>query len=153
VSRGYIEGDGSESPFMYLQQSIYERALKSKRGRKLLRDLANALDAMPVKRLVPNSFEAPTGEVCSLGAVGRARGLDMTPLEAIASEISNSVNDYEAGESICLLNEEAAAAFDAARTLVAEIMFTNDDGPLHETPEQRFVRMRMWVAGHLEVKP
>ena len=107
-----------------------ERAILGKRGQKLLRDLRAALDAMPVKRLIVGALEQD-GEVCALGAVGVARGLNMTTL--------NPVDD-----------ETIALAFDIAPALAKEIAFVNDDDFAYstygeETPEQRWRRVRKWV--------
>lgn len=147
MSRGYIEADGwDDNPAFYLAYSWTQRAIKGKRGQSLLRDLADALDAMPEKRLVAGSFACETG-VCALGALGQARGVDMSQIERIAGKIRE---DYEStGEHVGELNDAAAAAFDAARSLVAEIMWRNDDGRPDETPEQRWKRIRRWVAHNL----
>lgn len=141
-------------------------ATRGKRGQKLLRDLLSALDAMPEKRLVAYELEISSaaddkraqswvklfddpaaadryrkhivekrpaeykeGDVCALGALGRVRGLDMTNLDP---------DEYEG----------VAAAFDVASPLAREIVFMNDEGP-HETPEQRWQRMRKWVAAQI----
>ena len=45
--------------------------------------------------------------------------------------------------------ERVSAAFDVAEPLVREIEFENDE-MLHETPEERWVRMRAWVAGQIK---
>lgn len=56
-------------------------AIHGKRGQGFLRDMAAALDAMPNKTLVANALQTPSGEVCAMGAVGVARGIDMTKLD------------------------------------------------------------------------
>jgi hypothetical protein len=45
--------------------------------------------------------------------------------------------------------EQVAAAFRVSEALVREITNENDDGPLRETPEQRWQRMREWVIRRL----
>lgn len=140
-------------------------ATRGKRGQKLLRDLLAALDAMSEKRLVADTLEISAvsdekhaqswvklfndpaaagryrehyvdnrppayreGDVCALGALGRVRGLDMTDLDP---------NEPEG----------VAAAFDIASPLAREIVYWNDEGgDYQETPEQRWQRMRDWVA-------
>ena len=110
-------------------------AIRGKRGQKLLRDLLVALDAMPVKRLITQELEAD-GEVCALGAAGRYRGVDMASLDPDEPE-------------------DVAAAFDIAECLAREVVYINDecgfgrpvDGKWQpETPEQRWHRVRAWVA-------
>lgn len=150
MSRGYIEGEACENPAIYLAHSWVQRAIRGKRGQAFLRELAGTLDAMPDKRLVHGSF-AGSG-VCTLGAVGQERGLDMSDLERIAEAISNDGYDYdEPGHPVIDLNDAAAAAFGLARSMVAEIMWLNDaGGKTDEAPEERWRRMRWWVAGQIK---
>lgn len=142
-------------------------AMRGKRGQKLLCDLLAALDAMPEKRLISDVIEVsaaadeqdaqawaklfddpaaagryrdhfvktrPTeykeGDVCALGALGRVRGLDLTAL------------DPEQTDGV-------AAAFDIAEPLAREIVYMNDECGWNETPEQRWKRMRNWVAAQI----
>lgn len=108
-------------------------AIKGKRGQAFLRDLLAALDAMPEKRLIADDLQDERGDVCTIGALGARRGHDLTQLDP---------HDH-----IDLGNR-----FDIARQLVAEIEYENDDGGdvgWSETPEQRWARMRAWVAGQI----
>ena len=145
-------------------------AIRGKRGQRLLRDMLAALDAMSEKRLVADEIEVSAaadekhaqawvrlfndpsaaeryrrhhvdtrpaeyreGDVCALGALGRARGLDLSGL------------DPEQPEGV-------AAAFDIAEPLAREIVYMNDEACYRrETPEQRWTRMREWVAS--QIKP
>lgn len=110
-------------------------ATRGKRGQAFLRDLAAALDAMPEKRLITNDLvrEDSTGfeNVCAIGALGKARGVDLKRLDP---------------EDI----EGVAAAFDIADPLAREIVFENDEaGAWKETPERRWLRVRSWVAAQI----
>lgn len=101
-------------------------AIRGSRGQALLRELAEAMDAMPEKRLISNELEH-RGQYCALGVVGKARGLD---LEKIDPDEPYQV----------------ATAFDIAGALAREIVYVNDEGYFYnETPEQRWHRMRRWV--------
>lgn len=103
------------------------RAIRGRRGQKLLRDLLAALDAMPEKRLIEDAL-AEDGEYCALGVVGAARGLKM---DRVDPENSGKV----------------AKLFDISDALARQIVFINDeDGPPFESPEQRWKRVRAWVA-------
>lgn len=105
-------------------------AIRGKRGQRLLRDLAAAMDAMPEKRLVYGELEKD-GCYCALGVVGKARGLDLASLDP---EDSDSV----------------AGAFDIASPLAREIVAENDDYWGHsEDPEMRWTRIRGWVERNL----
>lgn len=106
-------------------------AVKGARGQKLLRELYAALGAMPEKRLIASSLIEVGGEVCALGCLGRARGLDMTPL------------DPEDPEAV-------AKAFGVAPALVQEIVFENDEAWGSQNGHQRWLRMRAWVAEQIK---
>lgn len=108
-------------------------ATRGKRGQRLLRELRDALDAMPVKRLISRELECE-GEVCALGALGRARCVDMA--------------DIDPNEP-----EEVAAAFDVAEALAREVVYENDEGDRNATPEERWEYMRRWVDSQIEEKP
>ena len=125
--------DDCDSNVCYLWDSIVTRAAKGKRGQRMLRDLAAALDAMPRKRLIKGLFQAHDGEVCALGALGVHRGVDM--------EDDDCWLEPEAAKA-------AAKAFDVAPSLAAEVMHINDDSP-RETPEQRWQHVREWVDRQL----
>lgn len=101
-------------------------AFRGKRGQAFLREMRDALDALPVKRLLRDELAAG-GEVCAIGAVGARRGIPMADL------------DPEDHDTI-------AARFGIAHAMACEIMYENDErAAYNETPEQRFVRMRKWV--------
>ena len=104
-------------------------AIRGARGQAFLREMLAALDAMPDRRLIADRLAAE-GEVCAIGAVGRARGVDMTDLDP-----------HE--------RDEVAAAFGIAEALAAEIVYENDERGWRETPEARWQRMRSWVVKHL----
>lgn len=105
-------------------------AIRGKRGQAMLRDLLMALEAMPDKRLIDGDLRTEDGDVCALGALGAARGLDLDKL------------DPEDPDSV-------AAAFDIAPQLAREIVFLNDEDCSHETPEQRYLSIVAWVRSQL----
>ena len=113
-------------------------AIRGKRGQAMLRELLAALDAMPNKQLISDQFVVAGGECCALGALGLARGMLPDTLNEL---------DYEPAA--------AAQAFGVATALAAEIEYENDDCgpwlPHHgtEAPEDRWQRMREWVASKI----
>lgn len=138
-----------------------QSAIRGERGQKTLRELLVALDAMPDKRLVANELQTADGDFCTLGALGAARGV---PLDSVDTE------DREA----------VASLFGIAPALAAEIMYENDEcsdeydfcevvicGPMRRpdthrrwvrvfnqrAAEQRWARMRNWVASHIKDQP
>ena len=111
-------------------------ATRGKRGQALMRDLLTALEAMPVKRLIKHELIDADGQVCALGACGKYRGIDMSNLDPDEPE-------------------DVAAAFNIAEQLAREIVYWNDEAGWgtrvngewrEETAEQRWKRMRDWVA-------
>jgi len=101
--------------------------MRGKRGQAFLRELLDALDALPHKRLIAEELQTD-GEVCALGAVGARRGVNMAQVDP---------EDREA----------VAETFGIAEAMAAEIMAENDEGGWgRETPEQRFARVRSWVV-------
>jgi hypothetical protein len=108
--------------------------LRGKRGQKLLVDLYKALDAMPVKELIADELETAEGAVCALGALGKARGLEMKGVD---------VEDYEL----------VAKMFEVPNQLTQEIVYLNDEGWYDETPAQRYERMKKWVLGQIRPVP
>lgn len=120
-----------------LYRNAVDRAIGGKRGQAFLREMAAALDAMPVKELVADVI-AQDGDVCAIGAVALARRLDVAGLDA---------EDADA----------VASRFGIARALAAEIAYENDEcgerwtrrGFRSETPAERWTRMRAWVERHI----
>ncbi len=137
-------------------------SIRGKRGQAMLRELMDALDAMPNKRLYPNSFATAEGEYCTLGVLGAARGTKMDDL-----------GDAEEGCDERLV----ADRFGVAAPLVQEIMYMNDEavdsyrlktveicGPIRpwwshtksvcvnddEAPARRWRVMRDWVAQQIK---
>lgn len=104
-------------------------AIRGKRGQALLRDMLAALDAMPDKRLISGELVDANGEVCALGCLGQARGMDLAGIDP---------EDYG----------QVAVAFNIAEQLAREIEYQNDER--HLTPEQRFESMRRWVAAQIK---
>lgn len=109
-------------------------AIKGKRGQAFLRELLEALDAMPRKRLIVHDLlDDEHGDVCSLGCIGQARGIDVGKLDP-----------YD--------HESLSKTFGIAAALVKEIEFENDDGFWGgSTPENRWKGMREWVAKNIHL--
>ena len=104
-------------------------AAKGKRGQALFRALLETLDHMPDKRLIAEEM-TESGAYCTLGALGHQRGMDV-----------EHIDPYD--------HEALGRLFDVAPCLTQEIMFMNDDW-LSESPEERWQRMRNWVASQIK---
>lgn len=158
MSRSGLYDDDGDDPLAYGRwRAQVKSATRGKRGQSFLRDVLAALDALPEKRLIAGDLvfdgrpEHPypeghediiiggdqlvtgkgevvrVGEVCALGALGLARGVDMSKLDSHDPEF-------------------VADAFGIAHQLAREVIWVNDEGAYAETPEQRFTRVRTWVA-------
>ena len=129
---GYIEYDGDNHLALGRWRGAVASSIRGKRGQKLLRDLRDALDDMPDKRLAADSFLSADGDFCTLGVLGNRRGIDMSDLEP------DEDGDCDA--------DKIGQVFDIASPLAQEIMWMNDEYFCREeSPERRWVRMRAWV--------
>lgn len=105
-------------------------ALRGKRGQEFLRITLAALDAIPDKRLIEENLIDDDREVCTLGAVLVAKGADADKLDP---------EDHDG----------LAKVLNVASCLIQEVEYENDEGGWRETPEQRWQRMRQWVARNI----
>jgi hypothetical protein len=80
MSRSGYSDDNDDNWSLICWRGAVNSALRGKRGQAFLTELATALDAMPVKRLVTEQLQAD-GDFCTLGVVGQSRGLDMTVID------------------------------------------------------------------------
>ncbi len=124
---GYSDDYCDDDPLSYGRwRAQVASAIRGKRGQAFLRELIDALDSMPEKRLIASDLEHE-GNVCAIGSVGVRRGVDM------------SVLDPEDPAPI-------AATFGIAEQLVQEIEYMNDEAYWGPTPEGRWQFMRDWAA-------
>lgn len=127
---GYVEDDGSDQWQQIMWRGTVASSIRGKRGQAFLREMADALDAMPEKRLITGELRH-NGEVCAIGCVGAKRGVELEKLDP---------DDYAT----------IAGTFGIAAALVREIEYVNDGwDPL--SPEARWQFVRRWVAE--QIKP
>ncbi len=108
-------------------------AIRGHRGQAMLKELLQALDAMPDKKLIAGELES-NGEYCTLGVLGKNRGLNL-----------NEIDPYE--------TDYLSRQLGVAEALVKEIVYENDEGAYRlETPEQRWSRMRQWVVDQIRAE-
>ena len=126
---GYTDDPGSEWEAICWRGQVAS-AIRGKRGQAFLRELIEALDAMPEKRLISHELRKGA-EVCALGSVGARRGIE---LEVLDPEDCNKLADV----------------FGVAHQLVREIEWMNDEAFYFSTPEMRWQNIRDWAAGRLK---
>lgn len=120
-------------------RAAVRNAIYGKRGQAFLREMAATLDAMPEKKLTAYVWDEPItgmpfsprgGEVCALGAVTRARGID--------------TSNFDPDDSSAV--EEVAAQLNIAQSMAREIVWLNDEAYSYRTtPEERWRLIREWV--------
>ncbi len=129
---GYVDDCDIDQWDMIRWRGAVQSAIKGKRGQAFLRELLDAMDGMDEKVLIAGDLEKD-GDVCAIGAVGKARGLDMATVDPECPE-------------------QVAKLFGIAQALACEIQYLNDDWSYSEKPEARFKRMRSWVARHIKTE-
>lgn len=141
---GYTDDYGDDDPLrLYAYRGMVASATRGKRGQRFFRDLIAALDAMPEKKLCAYAIQKPTGEVCAVGAVAMARGVDMSDCAGNDEDFSDEIADEYA--------HAISTRLDIADCLAREVQFENDEcGPWDETDEQRWHRMRRWAAAQIK---
>lgn len=154
---GLTEDDGEDTLAFGRWRGAVKSAINGKRGQAFLRELLEALDAMPEKILVAGELQAEDGCHCTLGVIGNKRGLDVANMD---------IDDYEG----------IAASLDVNAKIAQEIMWENDEafserewveveicGPMlrperhvrsvsvikPDAGHQRWLHMRTWVESHL----
>ena len=138
-------GYSEDCETIQLYRANVERSIQGKRGQALLRELKDALLALPEKKLCSEFFaNTQTGEVCALGAVALHRKIKsgMSVVEAI-KEIDAK---YPEGEDA----RSAAKEFNIAECLAAEITFVNDEMWNYKDDESRYDGVLKWVLDNLK---
>lgn len=126
---GYTDDLGSEWAMICWRGAVAS-AIRGRRGQAFLRELIDALDALPEKRLISNDL-IHEDEVCALGAVGLARGMG-AEMAALDPE------DYDS----------VAAMFGLPNALAQEIEWLNDEFH-YASDEERFTKVRAWAVREL----
>lgn len=144
---GYSDGDDEPYPGAW---ALYARrvanAIRGKRGQQFLREMVEALDAMPVKELAARTAVSGDGaKCCALGAVAVRRNLDVSPI--LYTEADDEEDD---GTWTTEWLRDALGLTDA---LAREVVYQNDEGgrSYHggESDAERWQRMRSWAAARL----
>ena len=151
MSRVHYTNDDWGSIEATLNYGRWERnsvtTLRSKRGQAALRELEQALLALPEPKLYANTFCEVTeeGEVqaCVLGALAYVRGL----------EVPDSFNWGEDSDPAEEQAYWANAAFGIAYTLAWNLIERNDEIYGKLTPEERYTKMLAWIRDQLTGAP
>lgn len=151
---GYTEDSDEDVLAHGRWRGAVKSAINGKRGQAFLRELLSLLDEMDDKVLVKGELESEDGCFCTLGVIGRGRGLDLGAMD---------IDDYDA----------IAASLGVNAKVAQEIMWENDEsisewkyvdveicGPMrnrycddygcwhHNEKHRRSVRVQKLDAGH-----
>jgi len=131
---GYTDCGGDEWAMICWRGAV-ESAIRGIRGQAFLKEFRDALDAMPEKKLYEYDLQTANGHSCALGAVGKARGINMVGWDP---------EDHG----------QLSTTFNIAEALVREIEFINDEYPWRrkftlaeeeELAPTRWQLMRKWI--------
>jgi hypothetical protein len=107
-------------------------AINGKRGQAFLKEMLEALDNLPEKKLIYGELVTPGGEVCAIGSVMAKRGIDVKGID---------INDPD----------QIAELVGISQALVREIEDINDDKYWGTgSPEKRFAGVRQWIVENLK---
>jgi hypothetical protein len=130
MSRSGYTDDGDDQWQLIRWRGAVASALRGRRGQAFLNEMLAAMDALPEKKLVVDEIETADGAVCAIGAVGRARGVDM-----------KGIDPHDP--------PQVAGAFGIASALAQEIVYMNDEWFSRKTPGERFALMRTWIKDEI----
>jgi hypothetical protein len=115
-----------------LRQANCERSLRGKQGQEELRELREALLALPEKRLICGLLANDEGGVCAVGAYAKRKGLDLSK--------------YDPEDETDFVGIEAGMP----KLVAWKVVEMNDIQFDHLTAEQRYERMLVWVESKLK---
>jgi hypothetical protein len=136
----YDDDYWSDPPQEGLAAGALCSAIRGKRGQRFIRDLVQALDALPLPELAAGALEdEETGCCCAFGAVRRFRGAHAVPLWFHPME-----EDMTPGN--------LAEPFNVSKTLAWAVVQANEDGMTgnnQSTRRFRWKRVRDWAVRQL----
>lgn len=147
---GYSDDYGDDDPLVLGRwRAAVNSAIRGKRGQSFLKELAADLDAMPDKRLAADVWDVPerglpfaplSEEVCALGVIARARGIDTSRHDPEDDAVAEIVADQ----------------LDIATALAREIIWVNDEAIAWPerimTQERRWQVVREWVRKQIKTE-
>lgn len=147
-----FEGDYDEEfPGQYmLWEANLERHFSGKAGQAKLRELRDALLALPEKRLIETRLADEKGNVCALGALavqhhvaqGKDRAVALAEMAEAVPDEGGWVDTYEAEQH----TKDESERCGCKAPFIYTVAYENDFGPSSkETPEERYARMLRWV--------
>lgn len=141
----YSDDYGDEFPGQIeLFRANVDRSMRGYFGQARLRELRDALLALPIKELEADIFAEGTNEaprVCALGAWALAKTGDINAAHAM---VPSDADDYDTWAAL--------QSHGWPKLVVLDTVFQNDAGHYSrsETPAQRYTRVLAWVESQLK---
>jgi len=141
MGRLYYHDDDDECPSLDgLREGWVQNAIRGGRGQRFLRDLVDALDALPTPELSSGALEDPaTGCCCAFGAVRRLRGPEEVRLWFDPAEEDRPPDDL-------------AVPFDVSWALAWRVVQVNEERSCSNSEpdrRRRWADVRDWAVRHL----
>lgn len=108
---GYMD-DYDDQWRLICYRGAVKSAIRGKRGQAFLREMRDALDALPEPKLCEHDLQRSDGMCCAIGAVGKARGINMVGMDP------DSMTE----------DGKLSKMFDIADSMIREIEWENDEG-------------------------
>jgi len=150
-----------------LWQANCRRSLQGKAGQSALQELEAALLAMPDKRLIANKLIDAEGDVCSLGALAKYKGHELTVPKGMTADGFEDFDEIDLSGEM----EDFGVELGMPRLVAWKVVELNDVqidghyvpfiGPIKEigyrrpqvfiptTPEERYEKVLAWVRKQL----
>lgn len=120
----FSEGE-CESNYAYLWPARVQQVIDGKRGQRILRELIDALLALPERRLIAGAI-AKHGEVCAVGALAKKRGVELTTERDVIIDGKWGKHVFDEWEGGDQETAELGASLGMTWTLAWEIGYKND---------------------------
>lgn len=171
MSRSGLHEDDGDDPLAHGRwRGAVQSAINGKKGQAFLKELASALDAMPEKMLIAGELESQEGCLCTLGVIGKARGLDLRSMDVDDYDsIAGSLNvNAKIAQEIMWANDETFHDHDFVHVEICGPMRGNyrDRSGWHreehrrwvtvmkeDADHQRWKHMRAWVQSQIKQEP
>lgn len=150
---GYSEDEDYPGQFE-LWQANCRRSIKGKAGQAALRELEQALLALPEKRLIAGELENAEGEVCALGALKKYQGVEVeSDPECEMEEVGVELGMPRlVAWKVVALNDEEICGHHVTLAGPIQSRYTGG-GYLRQyvppTPEERYEKVLAWVRKQL----
>jgi len=128
----------------FLWEANYERSLKGRKGQSALRDIEQALLALPEKKLIADALQDDDGQVCAIGALAKHKGVSMPP----PLEIDSEFEDYKVIDQMV----ELGRSLGVPKLVAIAVIHENDNDWNVPTPEARYRRVLTWVQRQLRTR-